>query len=94
MKTILGYREDPLKVESEEGDDPGWDWNARSYCFRPIRENPRGAIVTASVMTCASCSKIIKSMGGPGYRCYCVSCYDQIKLVDFAEGHEHTIQEK
>ncbi len=93
MTTILGYREQPLITESDDNESE-YDYHSRSYVFRPIKETPRGAIVTASVMTCAACSKIIKSMGGPGHRCYCLSCYDQIKLVDFAEGHEHIVMEK
>lgn len=94
MQTILGYSEDPLKVESEEGDDPGWDWNARSYIFRPIHETPRGAIATAAMMLCRDCSTVIKSMGGGGNRYYCVKCYEALKVIDFAEGHTHEIVER
>ncbi len=94
MTKILGYREDPLKVESEVGDDPGWDWYARSYNFRPIVESPRGAIATASMMLCDSCRQVVKSMGGPGHRCYCVNCYEALKVADFAQGHKHNILEK
>lgn len=86
--TILGYRENlPLKS------DGGYDYERRSYIFRSIVETPRGAIVTASVMMCQECRAVIKSMGGPGYRCYCVNCYNALKIRDFAEGHEHIIEE-
>ncbi len=90
---ILGYREQPLRTESEDN-QPGYDWHSRSYVFKPIEESPRGAIATASMMLCDSCRRVIKSMGGPGHRCYCVNCYEQLKLTDFAEGHEHSIMEK
>lgn len=90
---ILGYREQPLRVESED-DEPAYDWYSRSYVFNPIEESKRGMISTAAMMLCDSCRKVIKSMGGPGYRCYCVDCYTQLKIADFAEGHEHSIMEK
>ena len=88
---ILGYRENPLKVDGKEGDDLGWDWHARSYIFRPIEESKPGMIATAAMMLCDSCRTVIKSMGGPGNRCYCVNCYEQLKIADFAQGHEHSI---
>lgn len=88
--TILGYREQPLRTESEDN-EPEYDWYSRSYVFEPITPTPRGAIVTAAVMTCIECKSMIKSMGGPGSRCYCVKCYEALKLFDFAQGHEHEI---
>lgn len=90
--TILGYREQPLRTESEDN-QPAYDWYSRSYVFKPITETPRGSIVTAAIMTCQECRTIIKYMGGPGSRCYCTKCYEALKLFDFAEGHEHTIME-
>lgn len=89
---ILGYREQPLRTESEDN-EPAWDWHSRSYVFKPITETPRGMISTAAVMICDECRAIIKSMGGPGHRCYCLKCYESLKLFDFAEGHEHEILE-
>lgn len=89
MTMILGYRENP-NLKS----DGGYDYNTRSYVFRPILESKPGMIATAAVMMCQECRTIIKSMGGPGYRCYCVKCYDVLKLTDFAEGHKHEIVEK
>lgn len=89
MTKILGYREN-LKLKS----DGGYDYQERSYTFRPIQESKPGSIVTAAVMMCFSCRAVIKSMGGPGYRCYCVKCYEALKVADFAQGHTHTIQEK
>lgn len=89
---ILGYREQPLRTESEDN-EPAWDWHSRSYVFKPIVETPRGAIATASMMLCDDCRTVIKSMGGPGHRCYCLKCYEALKLFDFAEGHEHEILE-
>lgn len=86
---ILGYREDP-KLK----DDGGYDYEVRSYVFRPIQERRPGTITTAAIMLCSDCRKIIKSMGGPGFRCYCNQCYDQLKIQDFAAGHKHTILEK
>lgn len=91
--TILGYREQPLRIESEDN-ETAYDWYGRSYVFKPIEETPRGAIATAAVMMCAMCGTVIKSMGGPGHRCYCTKCYDLLKLADFSIGHEHTILEK
>jgi hypothetical protein len=93
MTTILGYKEQPLRTESEDN-EPEYDYHSRSYIFSPIKETPRGSIVTASVMICAECSTIIKSMGGPGYRCYCLRCYDALKLFDFSEGHEHEMLQR
>ena len=93
MTTILGYREQPLRTESEDN-EPAYDYYSRSYIFSPIKETPRGAITTASVMICDECGSIIKSMGGPGHRCYCSKCYESLKLFDFSEGHTHTILEK
>ena len=88
--TILGYQERPLRTESEDN-EPEYDWYSRSYVFEPITETPRGAIVTAAVMLCAECNTMIKGMGGGSRRCYCVKCYEALKLFDFAEGHEHEI---
>lgn len=88
MNSILGYREDPKLLENGE-----YDWEGRSYNFRSITESKKGMIATAAVMTCSDCGSIIKSMGGPGYRCYCLKCYEALKVKDFALGHEHKIQE-
>lgn len=63
--TILGYREQPLRAESEDNES-AYDWYSRSYVFKPITETPRGSIATASIMTCQECQTIIKYMGGPG----------------------------
>ncbi len=90
MTKILGYREQPLRTESDDNEIE-YDYYSRSYIFSPIKETPRGAIVTAAVMMCEECGTAIKSMGGPGHRCYCLRCYDALKLFDFAEGHGHTI---
>ena len=92
MTEILGYREQPLRVASDDN-QPEYDWHSRSYVFKPITETPRGSIVTSAVMLCQDCNKIIKSMGGPGSRCYCLKCYEALKLFDFSEGHEHSIME-
>lgn len=88
--TILGYQERPLRTESEDN-EPEYDWYSRSYVFEPITETPRGAIVTAAVMLCAECNIMIKGMGGGSRRCYCVKCYEALKLFDFAQGHKHEI---
>lgn len=84
---ILGYQEELLEVNGE------YDYHSRSYHFTPIKETPRGAIATAAMMLCKECRTVIKSMGGGGTRCYCLKCYDALKLFDFAEGHTHTILE-
>lgn len=89
--TILGYREDPKKLEDGDYD---WYGNLRSYNFRVIEEHKRGTIATAAVMMCHECRAMIKSMGGPGHRCFCVKCYEALKVADFAEGNTHTIVEK
>ena len=89
--TILGYNEDPPKLENGEYD---WDRNIRSYVFRPIEESKPGMIATASMLLCGQCRTVIKSMGGPGYRSYCIKCYEATKVADFAQGHTHTIVEK
>jgi hypothetical protein len=91
MTDILGYSEDPYKPENG---DYEWDSAVRSYKFRPIRESKRGMIATAAVLMCNHCGHFIKSMGGPGYRSYCIKCYEAQKVVDFSQGHEHTILEK
>ena len=90
---ILGYREQPLRIPSEDNES-AYDWDSRSYVFTPITENPRGAITTAAFMLCTMCGTTIKTMGGPGHRCYCNKCYNLLKLADFSIGHEHTILEK
>jgi hypothetical protein len=92
MTDIVGYNEDPYK--NPEGE---YEWDnmfVRTYIFRPIRENERGMISTAAVLMCGQCGHWIKSMGGPGYRSRCLKCYEATKVLDFAEGHEHTILEK
>lgn len=87
---ILGYSEDPFKPEHG---DYEWESDQRSYTFRPIRESRRGVIATAAVLMCNHCGHFIKSMGGPGYRSYCMKCYEVTKVADFAQGHTHTIVE-
>ena len=88
MTDILGYSEDPYCNEEGEYD---WDSDSRSYVFRPIRESKRGMIATAAVLMCGQCGHFIKSMGGPGYRSYCLKCYEATKVSDFAQGHTHNI---
>lgn len=83
---VIGYEELLLEVDGE------YDYYARSYHFRPINESKRGMMTTAAVRLCRKCNALISSMGGPGYRSYCPSCYDLLKLQDFAEGHQHTIR--
>ncbi len=92
MTDILGYSEDPHK--DRDGNYAWEDHTIRSYIFRPIRESQRGMISTAAVLMCGQCGHWIKSMGGPGYRSYCLKCYEATKVLDFAQGHEHTIVEK
>ena len=89
---ILGYSEDPYR--NAEGEYDWEDQTARTYRFRPIHETPRGAIATAAVLMCGQCGHFIKSMGGPGYKSYCLKCYEATKIVDFAQGHEHEIIER
>lgn len=88
--TILGYRERPLKIVNENGDED-WDFDARSYVFDSILPTARGMIATAALMLCEECRNPIKSMGGPGHHCYCLECYDILKIRDFAEGHVHEL---
>jgi hypothetical protein len=90
MMQILGYSEDPKLNDNREYE---WDSTERSYIFRPITESKRGMITTAAVMLCGQCQHPIKSMGGPGYRSYCLKCYDSLKVLDFANGHEHVIKD-
>lgn len=89
---ILGYTEEPLRVESEDN-QPAWDYNTRTYIFRPITETPRGMITTMAFLMCSECGSAIKSSGGPGHNSYCPECYEQLKLLDFSQGHEHEIRE-
>ena len=91
-RLILGYSEDPYC--NAEGEYDFGNHTVRTYKFRPIHETPRGAISTASVLLCGQCRSSIKSMGGPGWRSYCIKCYDVLKLTDFVQGHEHEIIER
>ena len=84
---LLGYREQPKLLDNGEYD---WEENLRSYCFSPIRDR-HGGIGTAAILLCSSCRTVLSGIGGPGHRCYCVKCYEVLKVQDFAEGHEHTI---
>lgn len=88
--TILGYREKPQRVPSDDN-ETAYDWDTRSYMFDPIVPTKPGMISTAAMMLCQECRKTIKSMGGPGLRCYCVECYAILKIRDFAEGHSHEV---
>lgn len=92
INEILGYREQPLATESEDN-EPAYDYHSRSYQFSPVRPSRPGMIATASLMMCQECGYVIKSMGGPGYRCFCIKCYEALKVADFAQGHEHTVLE-
>ena len=84
-RKILGYSERILEVNGE------YDYYGRSYQYDPIRESQRGTIATAAVILCQECRTMIKSMGGPGHRSLCLSCYPKVKLQDFAEGHAHQV---
>ncbi len=80
---VIGYREIETVV------DGSIDYQQRSYTFAPIQDGQRGFITTAAFLLCSSCNTAISSSGGPGYRSYCPSCYELLKLQDFAEGHQH-----
>jgi hypothetical protein len=54
--------------------------------YKTLRPAPPGWILTAAVITCASCGKIIAGMGGPRSSCYCPTCFDAKKLEAFARG--------
>lgn len=84
---ILGYQEQPKKI----GNDYSWRDEDRSYMFTPIEENKKGMITTAAFMMCHNCGIVIKSMGGPGRKCYCLTCYDVLKVEDFSQGFTHEI---
>jgi hypothetical protein len=56
--------------------------------WSPIYETRKGMIATAAIMSCSDCGRTISSGGGPGYNCVCPTCFDKLKLVNFAEGNK------
>lgn len=86
-KKLIGYSEKPAEVNGCT------DYHLRSYIFNPIYEIPEGYIATAAFRLCRECRGVISSMGGPGYRSVCLTCYPRLKIEDFSQGYDHTIIE-
>jgi hypothetical protein len=70
---------DPDTILGYSPDPSTGEWRA----FGPAR-----GIVTRAFILCAECGQAIAGVGGPRLGSLCVTCYNNLPLVNFAKGED------
>ena len=57
-------------------------YQRKSLDWEPIHECKRGFIYTAATITCCKCNAMIRGMGGPKSKAWCISCKENQEKIE------------